>query len=273
MLACRAGEGRSGCGLAYASEARGFADADAFFRSAYSKKYEAAYLDSAIINKKAEIATETRVPDALRWVPTVETRAPRWLDVGCSQGALLGAAKDQGFEVRGVEFSEATAAAARTRTGAEIRVGPFEDPEVTEGWEESLEVVSAIHVFEHSLEPRAFLRRAYACLVPGGVLMLEVPNAAGTGPEVEASWRDPRHILQFDRRSLEAMVELEGFQITERLGATPEAAKAWGSRLRRSVRPLFWVARWVYRRFLRRRVTASSDSGALVLLARKPAHR
>jgi len=97
----------------------------------------------------------------------------RILDVGCGDGHFLSLWLKAGYECSGVEPSQALAAYARAKTGAEVVQGLYEKSTFPEG---SFDVVVMIHVLEHILRPRAALEAARHHLRPEGLLVLDVPS-------------------------------------------------------------------------------------------------
>ncbi len=95
----------------------------------------------------------------------------RLLEVGCGAGGLLAAAREAGWEARGVERSEAAVSLARS-SGLDVDAADFlaYQPPVP------FDVVVMIELLEHVVRPAAFLRKARACLKPGGLLYVTTPN-------------------------------------------------------------------------------------------------
>ena len=141
--------------------------------------------------------------------------AGRLLDVGCARGGFLLAARDAGFEVRGVEPSDAAAAVARAQ-GLDVVTGTLDDLPPAPG---SLDVASLWHVLEHIPEPMAAMTRLRAELRPGGHMLIEVPNAESVAAErAGGGWHAAEvvhHVSQYGPRSLRALVERAGFTVLD----------------------------------------------------------
>ncbi len=149
----------------------------------------------------------------IRWDCLPWRGGGRYLDVGCGSGGALGAAKALGWQVTGVEVDDAAAAKARRFTD-EIHVGDALTAPFAPG---RFDVVTAFHVLEHVPEPVAMMRRMLEWLAPGGLLIVEVPNAGGLGAAIFGkAWSGlelPRHLSHFSPESLERAVEQGGGRI------------------------------------------------------------
>lgn len=142
-------------------------------------------------------------------------RRGRMLDVGCAKGDFLTAARDAHFDVRGVEVSDSAASAARAR-GLDVATGTLDDVQSVPA---SLDVVTMWHVLEHIAEPLATLQRLREELVPGGHLLIEVPNAESTVAKRDGGrWHAAEvlyHVSQYGPGSLRALVERVGFTVLD----------------------------------------------------------
>ena len=160
-----------------------------------------------------------RLNNAIRLREIQDVPPGRLLDVGSGKGRFLVAARDAGWDVVGVEFAPATAAATTANYGIPVISGDFLDVPI----EGEFDVVTMWHVLEHLPDPAAALRRAAGLLRPGGRLVVSVPNIGSTQARLGGeAWfhLDPtRHLFHFSPRSLGAMVERSGFAV-ERIGHT-----------------------------------------------------
>ncbi|MBC7807754.1 MAG: class I SAM-dependent methyltransferase [Akkermansiaceae bacterium] len=137
------------------------------------------------------------------------------LDIGCGDGRFMAALQKRGWQVTGTETDPAAAKLARRRTDATV----FESAmPPTRSEAKAYDLVSLLHVLEHVSDPRETLRDVRERLLPGGELLLVLPNA----DSIEAglfgtSWYHldlPRHLWSFTPASLVRLVETTGFEVT-----------------------------------------------------------
>lgn len=158
------------------------------------------------------------------------------LDFGCYSGGFLCAAPAR-FERYGVEVSQAAAAVARERAGAQV-VGHLDDfdPAIR------FDVIVAMDVVEHVASPRRLLEQFRQRLSPGGKVLLTTGDGANLlWRIVRARWwycYFPEHIAFISRRWLAVHAGRLGLGI-ERVetfdylqSAAPGTAPGWRAWLR-----------------------------------------
>lgn len=96
----------------------------------------------------------------------------RLLDVGTSCGFFLVAAREKGWEVKGVEPSMQSIELAREQNGLDVFQGTL--PHYSDN--SQFDVITFINVLEHSALPWREIDRASELLRPGGLLYLRFPN-------------------------------------------------------------------------------------------------
>ena len=154
-----------------------------------------------------------RLVRRIRWSCPPWIGAGRYLDVGCGSGGSLGVARALGWRVAGIEMDDAAATLARRFTD-ELHVGDILTAPFVPG---RFDVVTAFHVLEHVPDPIAVARRMLEWLAPGGLLIVEVPNAGGWGARLfGGAWAGlelPRHLSHFTPATLEAVIEKAGGRV------------------------------------------------------------
>lgn len=138
----------------------------------------------------------------------------RLLDVGCGNGAWLYKHYKLGWKVDGVEMN-AQASEKIRNLGILVYTGTlFEVP-----LEKKYDVISFRHVIEHVPNPVETLKRANELLVPGGKLIMLLPNLKSFGFKFFGNcWYPldpPRHLLQFTPETITKLGQTVGLEVEE----------------------------------------------------------
>jgi SAM-dependent methyltransferase len=159
----------------------------------------------------------------------------RVLDVGCSSGAWLEVAQEEGMEATGVEIGEATAAAARAR-GLDVRTGTLEQAYAGGLSERRFDLITFWDVLEHLPDPRNELELASSLLEADGVVAASLPNIGGWYPRVTYRliarrtrthvWEHPElpHLYDFSPKTARALLDRCGYRpLVVKTSSTPFA--------------------------------------------------
>ncbi|MGD0702259.1 MAG: class I SAM-dependent methyltransferase [Trebonia sp.] len=126
------------------------------------------------------------------------------LDVGAGDGTLVGAFRRHGREATGVD-------PYASGSSPHVRAVEFED--MAGAWS----AVIFWHSLEHLRRPVAALRHAAALVIPGGVLVVAVPNATSLQARLFGDrWLAldlPRHLVHISPRALLSQLEALGFRV------------------------------------------------------------
>lgn len=148
----------------------------------------------------------------------------KMLELGCGRGELLRGAADQGWEVRGIEMTEAFARIARNEYGLDIECARVEEAEMLKEYHD---VVLLAAILEHLYEPAETLKRVRETLRPGGLVFIDVPNECSVPSRVGnvymrlrgTSWTvnlsptfPPYHVVGFCPISLRELLRRTGFR-------------------------------------------------------------
>ena len=147
----------------------------------------------------------------------------RVLDIGCGKGFLLKEFQRNGWDVQGVELSDHSARHAREVLGLNIHVGDHWAKAMND---ECIDAAILWHVLEHSPDPSQQLQETHRLLVPGGLLLVSVPNFGSLEARLTTSgWFHldvPRHLAHFTIDSLSTVLQECGYEIVSRMGFAPE---------------------------------------------------
>lgn len=212
VLRCR------GCGLVFTHP---IPDEESL-RAIYGRDY----FEGGLYRSYADEAA-SRGPDYqkwLRWFARATGLARgRWLDIGCATGSFLSAARDSGWEVRGVDIS-AYCVGEAGRRGHDVRLGTARrlPPE----WKD-FDVISMWDTVEHLPDPSGDIAAAASRLRPGGWFVVSTGDISSLAARLLGRrwWLmlPPVHLYFFSRETLEGVLR--------KAGLAPVAVKRFGRRL------------------------------------------
>lgn len=140
-------------------------------------------------------------------------RSGKLLDIGCGTGNFLAASRDAGYEVTGIELDRNAARFAKERLGLH-NIYPLTISEFAEQRAgDRFDIVTFFEVLEHQAAPAEFLKKVKACVRPGGVIALSVPNRERwlAGPDVLDY--PPNHFLRWNVDALRKFLSAQGFEV------------------------------------------------------------
>lgn len=191
-----------GCGLVYTNPRPPSAEIARGYSEAVDRDY-------AIEDSSRSINAHLALHTIKRFVGS-----GRLLDVGCSTGYFLNAARLD-FEPCGVEPSRWAAEYACSRLRLEVHHGTLADASLAEG---SFDVITLNDVIEHLTDPLAALGTLRALLRPRGLLYLVTPNIRSLSARLLGGrWWGlrPAHLYYFAPDTLSAMLEKAGFEVAQ----------------------------------------------------------
>ncbi len=186
-------------------------------RTRYGVEYPERFPPQQIVAPRAEMFSS--ILDCLA-SPAGETRL---LDIGCGGGHLLASACRRGWRAAGTDVSHGACVTAGTlgcpAAQADAAALPFRDA--------CADAVCLVNILDHTPDPVTTLQEAFRVLVPGGRVIIRVPNAAFHRPWVRVltalgplvRWRGwdrypVLHVFAFSPDGLRRIVQRAGFRIT-----------------------------------------------------------
>lgn len=193
--------------------------------------YAEAYADAVDWLQRMSRGRQWIFPAGLAMLKQLGARG-KLLDVGCSVGLFLQAARKAGFEVAGVELSPAPARFAREHFRLDVHCGTLESAPWGDG---AFDVVTLWDVLEHVPDPRATMQQVARVLRPGGSLAIRVPDGEFHLWKTRLLrpwfgnrlvWMEvPNHLNHFRPRTLRRLLAETGFDV---LRVRPGPPHFWG---------------------------------------------
>jgi SAM-dependent methyltransferase len=153
------------------------------------------------------------------------------LEIGCGEGFFLKAARDAGYDIQGLEFSDHGLKSQHPELLDDVRFGDAFaalDQMIAEA--SAVDVCVMEHVLEHVLDPEGLLARLPRLLNPGGLIAITVPNDFSL-VQVEARdlglidrdfWvNPPQHLNYFNGDNLPRLLNRMGFEVVSGFASFP----------------------------------------------------
>jgi 2-polyprenyl-3-methyl-5-hydroxy-6-metoxy-1,4-benzoquinol methylase len=183
-------------------------------------KYTATYIDprnTALKTNRDQLKTYLFIKRNVKNIGT-------YLDIGCGNGCLLMLARNDGWQVRGLELSSLYASSIKETLGIDVDVANFLD--LPDTVTKQYNLVSMRHVLEHIPDAITAMTKIGNLLLPGGFVVLEFPNIES----IEAKNKRflerigirnkkyvinymPGHCNEFCRSSFAYLAQKTGFEI------------------------------------------------------------
>ena len=165
--------------------------------------------------------------EAVRALPTTRV-VLRWagsdrrvLDLGCHDGDLSALLRDQGNDVTGVDLPRMVDV-ARRRHGLDAMAHDLNQPLPFEA--ASFDLVVAVSVLDDIADDLGFLRECRRVLVPGGELIVVVPNEVSLYRRIQTllgrssrEWAAPTGYHSLNRytlRGIRTLLKVAGFEVS-----------------------------------------------------------
>ncbi|MCG2712141.1 MAG: class I SAM-dependent methyltransferase [Candidatus Omnitrophica bacterium] len=144
------------------------------------------------------------------------------LDIGCACGSFLDMARLFGFKAKGIELSKQQAAYAVNQLQLDVIEAGTVDPLIKEH-RNFFDVITMWDVLEHIPNAKSTLQKISCLLVPGGILMLKIPNsyfqitkaklARLFFPNLYKVLGAGDHVIHFTEKSIKKMLLDTGFEV------------------------------------------------------------
>jgi 2-polyprenyl-3-methyl-5-hydroxy-6-metoxy-1,4-benzoquinol methylase len=176
-----------------------------------------------------EPSVHRQVVDYLDFIGSY-TQGKSLLDVGTGSGLLPHLARARGYDVEGTDLSKHVSENVPAKAGFPIHHGTIEDIQFTRKYD----VITLLHVLEHTSDPLKTLKRCKELLSEGGYIVVVVPNYQSLDSRIKdvlsalkLKSRPYKHLALghhnyvFSIKSLEILGQKAGLQIVHRQTQQP----------------------------------------------------
>ena len=135
------------------------------------------------------------------------------LDVGAANGAFMAVAREHGWNVRGCEPNEWFCRWGNEHYGLSIDQGILFDQNYTDG---SFDLITLWDVIEHVPDPAQLLKKCFALLKPGGILLCTYPDIESWIARLMGRrwvFLMSVHLYYFTQKTLTTLLEQSGFSV------------------------------------------------------------
>jgi SAM-dependent methyltransferase/DNA-directed RNA polymerase subunit RPC12/RpoP len=187
-----------------------------YFEGDYRCGHAGSYFDDQVVSTLQQHRLISRIK-ALK--PSGE-----FLEIGCAGGAFLHEAQQNGYRVRGVEFSSEMAEFARQKFGLDVFAGELVDAKFPTG---TFDVVFMGDVLEHIAEPVELLKEIHRVANEKALLVIAVPSQTNSlfsrvgflvysalGKKATVNL-PPYHLFEYRPASLQTLLRSNGFKIVD----------------------------------------------------------
>ena len=183
-----------------------------FYRNLYSRHYHTRGSDDPLF-EQATLDVHSKTDELSRVAELRLDQIEQFagtgclLEVGFGSGAVLEAAAQRGWRVVGLELDQGCV----DRMNA-LGISAHKCNLLEYGGEpESFDVVAMYGVIEHTLDPVAYLKRAFSLLKAGGTLVLRLPDTEAEGPSASLI----AHVYHFNAHTIMVLLRRCGFEVLQ----------------------------------------------------------
>jgi SAM-dependent methyltransferase len=184
------------CGVGFLSPRPKAADIPHFYPDEFYWTYEKAE-EGGVPAAELLARREVQIEGKLRLM--AHLRPGRLLDIGAMKGEFLHVARERGWRVSGVEFSDEIP----NPFDVPMQYGEFTKMDFPPG---SFDCVTMWAVLEHVYEPRAYVQEVSRVMADGGTFIGVVTNFNSVQARLLRADDYPRHLTLFTKRSLKRLL-------------------------------------------------------------------
>lgn len=176
-----------------------------------------------VFEKVYQLVKNIALKRKLKLINSFQKEHKTLLDVGCGTGDFLKVAKDNNWQVSGIEPNEKARAIANQKTDNSV----FDIDQLLIFKPNSFDVITLWHVLEHLPKLENHMAIFESLLKPNGRLVIAVPNFksydANYYKNFWAAFDVPRHLWHFSQNSISKLVQDNNMELDKNLPMTFDA--------------------------------------------------
>jgi 2-polyprenyl-3-methyl-5-hydroxy-6-metoxy-1,4-benzoquinol methylase len=180
--------------------------------------YDHGYFEGLVQRKPQETVYQARLLDLLEQFKRPRPDARKMLEVGIGVGIFMELAHDRGWQIEGVDPSQAACRYVSETLHLPTHPGALETLRLPA---QQFDAIVLRHVLEHVPAPQPFLHELHRILKDDGLICLAVPNFGGLHARLErAAWFHlslPYHVAHYTPAALTRLVTACNFEIIRRV--------------------------------------------------------
>ncbi|UCH96448.1 MAG: class I SAM-dependent methyltransferase [Candidatus Aminicenantes bacterium] len=136
----------------------------------------------------------------------------RLLDIGAASGIFLELARQQGYQIQGIEPSEFLVKEAEKHYNIQLFKGTVEEYKTNK----TFSIITLLDIIEHLVEPDTFMTTVDSLIEKSGILVVVTPDINSLAARIMGKrWWHYRiaHINFFNLQSLQYLLEKHGYEI------------------------------------------------------------
>jgi 2-polyprenyl-3-methyl-5-hydroxy-6-metoxy-1,4-benzoquinol methylase len=138
------------------------------------------------------------------------------LEVGSGHGHILNIAKNDGYQVMGLEINKKACDYSKN-IGLDVINSPIETADLKD---EHFDIAILFHLLEHVADPYSIIIHAFKTLKKDGILVISAPNVDCIGRMLKGKqwigWHPVEHIQYFSFKTLRILLKKAGFKIIKK---------------------------------------------------------
>jgi len=168
-----------------------------------------------VMERVYHVVRQITLKRKLKLINTCSKEGRSLLDIGCGTGDFLLAAKQNGWDVSGIEPDEKARAIANSKTNNKV----LDTDQLLQFETGQFNVISLWHVLEHLPNLEKQIATFKNLLKPNGTLIVAVPNFKSYDAQYYksfwAAFDVPRHLWHFSKTAISKLFEKENLKVVE----------------------------------------------------------